>query len=121
MAKKDVKVNENGYYPVSKKGVIESILNQIVSREMLISTMFGLAVVIGMRILDSLPSMMGLVLGVFLIYYVLTGRRGKLKDLGTGNYMYYTPELNRQVIKVKHYDQVGIKQELFSFGVVNII
>lgn len=121
MAKKEDKVNENGYYPVSKKGVIESILNQIVSREMLISTMFGLTVVIGMRILDSFPSMMGLVFGVFLIYYMLSVRRGKLEGLGLGNYMYYTPELNRQVIKVKHYDQVGIKQELFSFGVVNII
>ena len=121
MSKKEDKANENGYYPVSKKGVIDSIRNQIVSREMLISTMLGLMVVIGMRILGSFPSMVVLVLGVFLIYYMLTGRRGKLKDLGTGNYMYYTPELNRQVIKVKYYDQVGIKQELFSFGVVNII
>lgn len=121
MAKKEDKVNENGYYPVSKEGVIESIRNQIVPREILISTMFGLTVVIGMRIMDNLPSMMGLILGVFLTYYMLTVRRGKLEGLGLGNYMYYTPELNRQVIKVTHYDQVGIKQYLFSFGVVNII
>lgn len=121
MAKKGDKANENGYYPVSKKGVIERIRNQIVSREMLISTMFGLTVVIGMRILGSFPSMMGLELGVFLIYYMLSVRRGKLEGLGLGNYMYYTPELNRQVIKVKYYDQVRIKQELYSFGVVNII
>ena len=106
---------------LTKENVIETTRTWLMTREMVVSTLLGLLVVVGMRIIDNVWSVLGLIALVFINYYLLMGRKRKLSILDSGSLMYYTEDLDRQVIRLRHYDHVKIKGHLFNFGVLNII
>jgi len=106
---------------LGKTGLVKELRGQILSREMILSSVFGVAVVLGMKIIESIWLTFGFILAIFLLYYILTMRKGKLDILGSGSLSYYTKDYDKQVVRLKYYDREGIKREIFSYGVLNII
>ena len=117
------KKDKNSTYSkvLGKEGVIMGVRGDAVTKDFLISTLLGLTVVFAIRFISNVPVILGVTLAIFVFYYMYSGRKSKLKELGNGTLSYYTEAWDKQVVKVKHYHREGIKRELFSFGVVNLI